>query len=188
SPLATSATSIFELHPDTFDQSERLVRQVDELFRFPLVRFTRNVEESKALNTAKGPMVIIAASGMAEGGRIVHHLKNHADEPRNTVLVVGFMAEHTLGRRIVERRDVIKVFGDEVPLRAHVEIINGYSAHADRTELQGWLDRVRESSPGLKSVALVHGEHEAQQAFRDQLTGAGYDDVRIPATGEKLEI
>src|SRR5690606_18834145 len=130
SPLATSATSIFELHPDTFDQSERLVRQVDELFRFPLVRFTRNVEESKALNTAKGPMVIIAASGMAEGGRIVHHLKNHADEPRNTVLVVGFMAEHTLERRIVERRDMIKVFGDEVPLRAQVEIINGYSAHA----------------------------------------------------------
>jgi metallo-beta-lactamase family protein len=187
SPLATSATSIFEMHPDTYDRSERLVQQVDDLFRFPLVRFTRSVEESKALNTARGPMVIIAASGMAEGGRIVHHLKNHASDPRNTILVVGFMAEHTLGRRIVERREVLKVFGDEVPLRAHVEIINGYSAHADRTELQSWLDRVRKTSPHLKTVALVHGEHEAQEAFRDQLTGAGYADVRIPSPGERLK-
>lgn len=188
SPLASSATSIFEMHPDVYDRNERLVRQVDEIFRFPLVRFTRSVEESKALNTASGPMVIIAASGMAEGGRIVHHLKNHANSSRNTVLVVGFMAEHTLGRRIVERRDVIKVFGDEVPLRAHVEIINGYSAHADRTELQTWLDTVRSTSPKLGTVALVHGEQEAQEAFRDQLQGAGYADVKIPAPGDVLEL
>ena len=188
SPLATSATSIFEMHPDTYDRSERLVQQVDELFRFPLVRFTRSVDESKELNTARGPMVIIAASGMAEGGRIVHHLKNHADDSRNTILVVGFMAEHTLGRRIVERREVLKVFGEEVELRAHVEIINGYSAHADRTELQSWLARVKSTSPHLKTVALVHGEQEAQEAFRDQLNNAGYNDVRIPAPGEKLPL
>lgn len=187
SPLATSATSIFEMHPDTYDRSEQLVNQVDDLFRFPLVRFTRSVDESKQLNTARGPMVIIAASGMAEGGRILHHLKNHASDPRNTVLVVGFMAEHTLGRRIVERREVIKVFGEEVPLRAQVEIINGYSAHADRTELQRWLDAVRAKSPHLKTVALVHGEPDAQEALRDQLTSAGYKDVRIPAPGDTLD-
>ena len=92
------------------------------------MRFTREVSESKALNTAIGPMVIISASGMAESGRILHHLAHGANDPRNTILIVGFQAEHTLGRRIVERRAVLKIFGDEVPLRADVQILNGYSA------------------------------------------------------------
>ena len=96
-------------------------------------------------------MVIIAASGMAESGRILHHLAQGASDPRNTMLIVGFQAEHTLGRRIVERQPTLRIFGDDVPLRAQVEVINGYSAHADRQELASWIDRVRERSPRLSS-------------------------------------
>lgn len=186
SPLATAATGVFELHPDVYDQSEDFIARNRELFRWELVRYTRDVEESKALNAARGPMVIIAASGMAESGRILHHLAHGAPDPRNTILIVGFQAEHTLGRRIVERRASIKVFGEMLPLRAQVEIINGYSAHADRGELTAWLDKVRERSPNLKRIFLVHGERAAQDAFATTLRADGYD-VSVPNQGDREE-
>ncbi|HET7459215.1 MAG TPA: MBL fold metallo-hydrolase [Gemmatimonadaceae bacterium] len=184
SPLAVDATTVFEMHPETFDRDEPLVRDVPELFDFPLVHFTRSVEESKALNTLNGPAVIIAASGMVESGRILHHLAHGASDPRNTILIVGFQAEHTLGRRIVERQPMIKVFGDEMPLRATVEILDGYSAHADRTGLAAWLDAVHAGSPSLSHVWLVHGEPEAQDAFASTLRAKGYD-VSCPQPGER---
>jgi metallo-beta-lactamase family protein len=170
-----------------FDQGEDLVTAVKDLFRFDLVHYTRDVAESKALNSARGPMVVIAASGMMESGRIVHHLANHGADPRTTILVVGFMAEHTTGRRVVERAPVIKVFGEEIPLRAHVEIINGYSAHADRTELRTWLDRVKAASPELRRVFLVHGEPEAQDALAASLAGGGYE-ASCPSPGTTHEL
>ena len=183
SPLATAATSVFGMKPDAFDRDEELVAAVDDLFGFERLEFTRDVNASKALNQRRGPMVIIAASGMAESGRILHHLANGAADPRNTILIVGFQAEHTLGRRIVERRPLIKVFGEEIPLRARVEILNGYSAHADRTELKRWIDEVR--GPGRRKlpVHLVHGEPEAQDAFAARLREEGYE-VNVPARGE----
>lgn len=187
SPLAVDATTVFELHPEVFDQGEALVRSAQTLFRFPLLRYTRSVEESKALAGHHGPMVIVAASGMAESGRILHHLAQGAGDPRNTILVVGFMAEHTLGRRIVERRDTLRIFGDQVPLRARVEILNGYSAHADRGELRAWLDAVRATSPALGAVHLVHGESPAQDVLRASLAGAGYR-VTVPAPGDTAEV
>lgn len=174
SPLAIDTTTVFQLHPETYDQSEDMVKRVQELFDFPLLTFTRDVEQSKAINRAKGPMIVIAASGMMEAGRILHHLANGASDPRNTILIVGFQAEHTLGRRIVERQPTIRVFGDEVPLRAHVEIINGYSAHADRVELTAWLDRVKTASPRLGPVWLVHGEPEVQDEYATSLVAKGY--------------
>jgi len=174
SPLAIDTTTVFEMHPETFDQSEDMVKRVKELFDFPLLKFTRDVEESKAINFQKGPMVVIAASGMMEAGRILHHLANGAGDPKNTILVVGFQAEHTLGRRIVERQPMLRIFGDEVPLRAHVEVINGYSAHADRTELTAWIDKVKATSPRLGPVWLVHGEPEVQDEYKASLTAKGY--------------
>ena len=186
SPLATEATTVFGMHPEAFDRSEDLVSAVRDLFRFELVHYTRDVAESKALNTQRGPMVIISPSGMAEVGRILHHLNNGASDPRNTILIVGFQAEHTLGRRIVERRPTIKVLGDEVPLRAHVEILNGYSAHADRTELVRWLDGVRGDKPA-PPVWLVHGEPPAQEALASRLGERGYR-VMIPAPGDRAEL
>jgi metallo-beta-lactamase family protein len=187
SPLAVDATAVFQMHPEVFDQDEDMVRAVRELFEFPLLKYTRDVEQSKALNAMRTPIVIIAASGMAESGRILHHLAHGAPDPRNTILVVGFMAEHTLGRRIVERRDVIKVFGEEVPLRARVELLNGYSAHADRGELTTWLDQVRATSPALRHVFLVHGEPDAQDALAGSLTASGYE-VSCPGAGMRVEI
>ena len=187
SPLAIDATSVFRMHPEVYDQSETLVVEQPHLFDFPLVTYTRDVADSKALNQQHGPMVIIAASGMAESGRILHHLANGAHDPRNTVLVVGFMAEHTLGRRIVEKQPVLRIFGDEVPLRARVEILNGYSAHGDRRELAGWLDAVRSTSPALQDVWLVHGEPDAQDAFADQLARSDYR-VHCPTPGTMAEL
>lgn len=187
SPLAIDATAVFVAHPEVFDHTEDLVRTTKKLFHFDLVTYTREVEESKRLNTLDGPMIIVAASGMAEGGRILHHLKNGADKPRNTILVVGFMAEHTLGRRIVERCPTLKIFGDEVELRAKVEVLNGYSAHADRTELQRWLEAVKGSSPSLERVFLVHGEPQAQDALAGRLEERGFK-ASCPMPGTRVQL
>src|SRR5688572_19714735 len=164
-----------------------MVKKVQELFDFPLIHYTRDVEESKALAHMNGPMIIIAASGMVEAGRILHHLAQGAADPKNTILIVGFQAEHTLGRRIVEKRPVIKVFGEEVQLKARVEVINGYSAHADRGELSAWLQGVRESSPALRSVYLVHGEPPAQDELTTSLTAKGFT-VSSPAPGTTVTL
>ena len=185
SPLAVDATSVFGMHPEVFDRTESLVQLVQDLFRFDLVRYTRDVTESKALNMQRGPMIIIAASGMVEAGRILHHVANGAADPRNTILIVGFQAEHTLGRRIVERRPFIKVFGDEIPLRARVEVLTGYSAHADRRELSRWLDAVTGDTGRKPPVCLVHGESPSQEALSAQLSQRGYQ-VRIPAPGDEV--
>ena len=189
SPLASEATQVFREHTEVFDRTEPLVRahttRTEDLFAFDLLQFTPDVEDSKAMMRQPGPKVVIAASGMVESGRILHHLAHGASDPRNTILIVGFQAEHTLGRRIVERRPVLNVFGDEVPLRAQVEVLTGYSAHADRTELHAWLDAVRATSPQLADVILVHGERTAQDAFATRLTGAGYR-VHVPEPGSHL--
>ncbi len=182
SPLAIAATTVFATNPNAYDRSEELVNAVDDLFDFDRLEFSRDAEASKALNTRRGPMIVIAASGMAEAGRILHHLQHGAPDPRNTILIVGFQAEHTLGRRIVERRPILKIYGEEVPLRARVEVLNGYSAHADRTELRRWVDAVRETSPNTFPVHLVHGEPEAQDAFAATLRADGYT-VTTPERG-----
>lgn len=184
SPLASGVTGVFEMHPEMYDQSESGVRNLGRLFRDDRVRFTRDVEESKRLNQAAGPMVIIAASGMAESGRILHHLAHGASDPRNTVLIVGFMAEHTLGRRLVERAPVLRIYGEEIPFRAHVEIISGYSAHADRVELRQWIDELRAQSPSLGPIWLVHGEASAQDALADALA-ADHLQVSTPEPGSR---
>jgi len=174
SPLAIDTTTVFEMHPEVFDHSERLVDSVKQLFHFDLVHFTRSVEESKALNTARGPLIIIAASGMVETGRILHHLQHGASDPKNTILIVGFQAEGTLGRRIVNREEMLRIYGEEIPLRAKVEVIDGYSAHADRKELAVWIDAVKSTSPALGTVFLVHGEPDAQDELKTALIARGY--------------
>jgi metallo-beta-lactamase family protein len=174
SPLAIDTTTVFEMHPESFDHSEEMVQKAKDLFRFDLLHYTRDVEESKAVSRAHGPMIIIAASGMMENGRILHHLAQGAGDPRNTILVVGFQAEHTLGRRVVERQPILHIFGEDVPLHARVEVIDGYSAHADRTEMIAWLGRVKDKSPSLGPIWLVHGEAPVQDEFKVELTALGY--------------
>ena len=185
SPLATNTTAVFAAHPDLFDQSEAPIRQLPDMFAFDLLQYTRDVSASKQLDQLVGPAVIISASGMAESGRILHHLAHGAPDPCNTILIVGFQAEHTLGRRIVERREVLTIFGEDVPRRARVEVLNGYSAHADRGELARWLAAVKQGSPLLEDVALVHGEADAQDAFAVTLRSLGYR-VRVPVPGDRM--
>lgn len=187
SPLATDTTTVFEMHPEVFDHTEDLVTKAKDLFQFPQVHFTRSVEESKRLNTAHGPMVIIAASGMVEAGRILHHLQHGAGDPKNTILFVGYQAEGTLGRRIEGAPPTVRIYGEELPLRAEVKIIDGYSAHADRTELTAWIDGVRATSPNLGPVFLVHGEAEVQDIFKTSLVAKGYN-VECPEPRAKRTV
>jgi metallo-beta-lactamase family protein len=177
SPLAIEATRVFTQHAEVFDGREPLIRAFgaspEAALENPMVSFAETVDASKEAMQRRGPMIIVAASGMVESGRILHHLLHGASDPKNTILIVGFQAEHTLGRRIVERRPMLKVLGEEVPLRARVEVLNGYSAHGDRGELVRWHEAVRQSSPRYRHTWLVHGEPDAQDALEQTLTALG---------------
>jgi metallo-beta-lactamase family protein len=185
SPLAVDATAVFRLHPDLFDRDERMIERTTMLFDFPLVKYVHDVAESKRLNTINGPAVIIAASGMCEAGRILHHLANNLGDHRTVVLFVGFQAEHTLGRRIQEGAKSVKVLGEEVAVRASVETISGYSAHADRDELRAWVRRV--GGP-IRRAFVVHGEPDAAQAMAKILKEEGVRQVDVPAMGQSYEL
>ena len=185
SPLAVDATAVFRLHPDLFDRDERLIERTTALFDFPLVQYVRDVNDSKKLNGMPGPAIIIAASGMAESGRILHHLANHVGDHKTVVLFVGFQGENTLGRRIQDGARVVKIFGEELPVRATVETIGGYSAHADRNELRAWLRRL--GGP-IKRAVVVHGEREATLAMAQLLKEEGVRQVDVPAQGESFEL
>ena len=184
SPMAVDVTEVFRLHPQVLDRTEALARRTDTPFDFPLVRYVRDAAESKKLNGLRSPAVIIAASGMMESGRILHHLQNHAPDHRNCILVVGFQAEHTLGRRVVEGARTLRIFGEEVERRAEVEVINGYSAHADRGELRRW---VRALGGPVRRAFVVHGEDPARRAMADILREEGVAEVHLPAHGESFE-
>jgi metallo-beta-lactamase family protein len=186
SPLAVDATGIFRLHPECFDEETNafLLREEDP-FGFRGLRYVRNVDESKLLNEMQGPVIIISASGMCEAGRILHHLKNNIESPRNTVLIVSFQAEHTLGRRIAERQETVRIFGEEYRLRAEVRVIDAFSAHADRDELLGWI---RKSDSRLKAVWVVHGEEDQSSALADAIEGLGVPDVSVPHLGDRIPL
>jgi metallo-beta-lactamase family protein len=185
SPLAVDITTVFRMHPEVYDHRESLIASGAELFDFPLVRYVRDVEQSKALNRANGPAVIIAASGMAESGRILHHLANEIGDHRNLVLIVGFQAEHTLGRRIQDGEELVRILGQEHTRRAEVETIGGYSAHADRSELRAWIRRL--GGP-IRRAFVVHGEERALGAMATMLREEGVREVHVPAHGEVFDL
>jgi metallo-beta-lactamase family protein len=185
SPLAVDVTSVFRLHPETFDRSEVLVESGAPLFDLPLLEYVREVQDSKALNRLAGPAVIIAASGMAENGRILHHLANHMGDHRSLVLFVGFQADGTLGRRIQDGAKTVRIFGETFDVRAETETIGGYSAHADRSELRAWVKAI--GGP-IRRAFCVHGEPSALEAMAGILREEGVSDVRVPAHGESFEL
>jgi metallo-beta-lactamase family protein len=143
------------------------------------------VEESKALNGQEGPLMIIAGSGMCEAGRILHHLRNAVEDQRNTVLIIGFQAQHTLGRRIAERQSSVKIFGIERALEAEVVVMDAFSAHADRDDLLEFVDRC---GGRLRNTFLIHGEEEQSEAFGRRLTERGISGVRVPMLGEFVRL
>jgi metallo-beta-lactamase family protein len=185
SPLAVDVTTVFRLHPEVFDRRERMIEATNELFDFPLLRYVREVSESKAVDANHGPAVIISASGMAESGRILHHLAHGIGDHRNLILFVGFQAEHTLGRRIQSGQEIVKIFGQEYQRRAEVETIDGYSAHADRDELRAWVRRL--GGP-VRRAFVVHGEPEALEAMAAILSEEGVREVRVPKHGESFDL
>ena len=146
----------------------------------------RDVELSKSLNTSHYPMVIISASGMCEAGRILHHLRNNIEDHRNTVLIVGYCADHTLGKRIVDRERQVRIFGKEHTRRCEVVLMNSPSAHADHPGLLDFLSRLDRRR--LKKTFLVHGHPDRQEALRAALVEEGYPDVTIPARGDSIEL
>jgi metallo-beta-lactamase family protein len=148
---------------------------------------TSSVEDSIAIDRSTSPCIIISASGMCEGGRVLHHLKAAVEDRRNTVVIVGFQAQHTLGRRLVERRPRVRIFGVERDLNAEVAVLNGFSAHADQRDLVTFAEAVRGSGP-LRHVALVHGEERAQCALRTLLDERGFLDVQVPAPHQRLTV
>jgi metallo-beta-lactamase family protein len=188
SPLSVNVTEVFRLHPECFDEETReiFLSNHQDPFGFHRVRYIRNVEESKRLNTMQEPCIIISASGMCEAGRILHHLANSISNPRNTVLIVGYMAENTLGRRLVEKHPKIKIFGEEHLLKAQVVIMNGFSAHADKDELLEYFNGLKRER--LQKVFIVHGEKDQSEALAAAIQNHGFLDVIVPQLGEQIEI
>jgi metallo-beta-lactamase family protein len=167
SPLAVNLTEIFRRHDECYDaETMAFDNSHGDPFGFDMLTLVQSVEESKRLNAAPGPMIIISASGMCEGGRIVHHLRNSVENDKNMVIIVGYMAQHTLGRRIVERRDRVKIFGVERDLYAEVRVLNAFSAHADRDELLWWVDNCGQQ---VRQFFLVHGDEDQSEAFQEHL-------------------
>lgn len=187
SPLAVNVTAIFSMHPEAYDDETRAFLQKEgDPFGFQGLHYTHSVEESKQLNFLRDPAVIISASGMAESGRIQHHLKNHIEDPRNTILIAGYQAENTLGRKIQDKQPRVNIFGEMYDLRAQVETITGFSGHADRNGLLGWAGSI--SKRPLRTF-LVHGEDGPLKALADGLrTQDGYEKVDIPNLHQNFAI
>lgn len=187
SPLASKVTEIFQKHPECFDVEmfQDFLSRAHNPFQFSLVRYTESADESKALNAKPGPMVIMAGSGMCEAGRIRHHLKNELDDSRNTVLAVGFMAQDTLGARIVDPtvREV-KIFDEFVQKKAEIVYIDAYSGHADAQDLDAFLSAMT----GLSTIVLVHGELKQMMPFATRIQTAHPSvSVKTPARHDIIE-
>lgn len=186
SPLAGNVTEVFRSHPECFDKetNQEFGKQGDNPFGFNDVKYTRSVEESKGLNEKTGPMIIISASGMCEFGRVLHHLRNNIGDQRNTVLIVGYQAENTLGRKLVNGEKLVNIFGDPHQVKANIYVMDAFSGHADRSDLLDYIGHIE----GLKKIFLVHGEKTQLDAFSGALGENGFHDVVVPSYGQEIEI
>lgn len=188
SPMATNATGIFQVHPECYDKEthEAFLKHHKNPFGFNALSFVQSVEESKALNEKEGPMIIISADGMCEAGRVLHHLANNISNPANQVLLVGYMAENTLGRRLKNGEKEVRIMGDWYNVRAEIQQINAFSAHADYQECLDWLHAIDTSR--LKHIYLVHGEPDAQNYFVKFLAENGFPNTTIVKYGESYTL
>ncbi|HOJ37372.1 MAG TPA: MBL fold metallo-hydrolase [Ignavibacteriales bacterium] len=187
SPLSVHATEVFKLHPECYDdETMKYLLEGKDPFGFHNLTYITEVEESKKLNDMQGPMMIISSSGMAEAGRIVHHLYNNIENPNNIILIVGYNAEHTLGRKIVEGVNPVRILGDEKQLNAKVVVLNSLSAHADSNEILDYVSHMNLNR--LKKVFLVHGDYEQQLKLAERLKQIGIKEIEIPAKGEVYQL
>lgn len=191
SPLSTHVSDVFKIHHECFDKetSELITKGVD-VFGFSNLTYIKDVEESKRLNDLKGSCMIISASGMCESGRILHHLANNIEDERTTVMIVGYNAPNTLGRRLVEAKDmpgsVVNIFGDQYKVNAKIEVLDSFSAHADKNELAVYFDKFDKSQ--LEGIFLVHGDYDQQQALQSSLSAKNFKNISIPEKGTEVEI
>ena len=187
SPLAVNVTEVFRLHPEDYNselKSFAASLNDHDPFGFQRLRYIRNVEESKSLNSRKEPMVIISASGMCEAGRILHHLKNNIENPDNCILFVGYQAENTLGRRLIDGEKKVRIFGEPYKVRARVRKIDGYSAHADRNGLLAWAGHFDREQ--VRKFFVVHGELESANALASGILDLGFPKAVVPARGDRF--
>jgi metallo-beta-lactamase family protein len=188
SPLTVKLTDVFRIHPDCFDgETRKILLEGDSPFDFDGLRYVSSVEDSKAIDRRDEPCVVISASGMCEFGRVVHHLVNAIENRENTVLIVGFQAQHTLGRRLVEQRPRVRIFGVERERHAEVVVLNGFSAHAGQDDLLEYAEAMREAGP-LRQIALVHGEDQPRNTLKDLLEERGFPSVHTPVRGDRLDV
>jgi metallo-beta-lactamase family protein len=188
SPLSNHITEVFRRHTDRFDEEVQEWIEVEaDPFSFPGLTYVASQDESMELNHRSGAFIVIAASGMCESGRVLHHLKHSIEGPQNTVVIIGFQAEHTLGRRIVEKRPYLKIYDREYTLRAQVEILNGLSGHADAADFKWWYEGLA-SKTGVGQAFLVHGEPAASQALAGVLADYCDEDPILPKLHESFEV
>jgi metallo-beta-lactamase family protein len=186
SPMAARATEVFRAHPECFDaETLELLRVHPDLFGPRYVHYIERVDQSIELNHRADPCIIIAASGMCEAGRVLHHLKHHIEDARSTVLIAGYQAEHTLGRRIVERRPEVRILGRTFQVRAEVVVLNGLSSHADHGDLMRTLTPLAATA---RHVRLVHADPDRAEALAAALRPAGFHDVAIPERGDTVAV
>ena len=186
SPLAVNVTDVFRKHSELFDQEAgQFAESGGDPFGFRRLRYIRDVNESKALNDLRGPFMVISASGMCEAGRILHHLKNNIGDPRNTILLTGYQADNTLGRKIQDRLAEVPIFGEPMRLRAEVEKLDELSGHADQRELLEWMKPI---AGGLKRVFLVHGESGQQSGLAQVIQKQYGIEVAVPRRGESFDL
>lgn len=188
SPLAVNATDVFRMHPEAWNPSVHEFLAEDgrkSPFDYEEVEYVREVRRSKQLNHMSQPAIILSANGMAENGRILHHLKNNIEDARNTILIVSFMAENTLGRKLKEGEKRVSILGEQYDVKAAVEVIDGYSAHADQQEMLDWVDPINRQR--LQQLFVVHGEESASATLTGLLQGRGFAQVTTPARGQPFE-
>lgn len=186
SPLSVNVTSVFRQHLGVLDEETQklFINEHDDPFGFERLKYIQSVDESKALNNHQGPCIIISSSGMVEHGRILHHLKNAIEDHRNTILIVGYQAVNTLGRKLVEGFKEVKIFGEPYKVKIEVKVMNAYSAHADRSDLLDYAFKVKDT----KKIILVHGEEQAAEDFKKALQDNGHQNVVIPEYGQSMEL
>lgn len=183
SPLAIDATNVMRKHSEFFNREIKEYMRIDaDPFGFSTLHYTRKVEDSKKINDYKGPCIIISASGMIEAGRIKHHVKNNIGNAKNTILMVGYCTPNSIGGKLMNGEKTIKIFGNEYVVKATIETISSFSAHADYEELKSYLSC--QNPEQVKQLFLVHGEYEVQMAFREKLLNVGFKNVEIPEQGQ----
>ncbi len=185
SPLAIKATAIYQKYPDYFNkEATYLIKSGDDLFNFPGLEFSLTTESSKAINEAPSPKIIIAGSGMSEGGRILHHERRYLPDPKSTLLIIGYQTAGSLGRRLLEGTQEIKMFGEKIPVRAQIKAIGGYSAHADQAGLLNWVGQIK----NVKKVFTVQGEVVPATVLAGKIKNNLGFETEVPTTEEVFQL